>query len=211
MGDERQLLGHQERGRVLNRRQIQEGVSLIELAIGLLIISLLVAMAVPGFRDWIQSTQIRTAAESILNGLQLARTEAVRRNSQVRFQLTDSVDNACGLSTVDANWVISQDDPSGSCDSASSDTVAPRIVQVRPTAEGSANAVVAAGQSTIIFNGLGRVTPVPAGDVNIDITNTTGGSCAPAGSMRCLRVVVSPGGQVRLCDPALASTNPQGC
>jgi type IV fimbrial biogenesis protein FimT len=65
-----------------------------------------------------------------------------------------------------------------------------------------------------MFNGLGRVTPVPAGNITIDVTNPTGGTCATIATpapMRCLRVVVTAGGQVRLCDPAFASTDPQGC
>jgi len=70
---------------------------------------------------------------------------------------------------------------------------------------------VAATQSVVVFNGLGRVTPVPAGNIDIDISNPSGGACAAAGPMRCLRIRVSTGGQIRMCDPILASTDPQGC
>jgi type IV fimbrial biogenesis protein FimT len=198
---------------VLRQRHRQRGTTLVELLIGLAIIALLFALGAPGFGTWIQNTQIRTAAETIQSGLQLARGEAVRRNATVRFQLTSGVTAGCALSTTAGNWVVSQDDPTGACNSAASDTVAPRIIQVRPTAEGSPNAVVAAGQSTIIFNGLGRVTPVPAANIDIDISNPTGGACATSSvaGMRCLRIRISSGGQVRMCDPLLASTDPQGC
>ena len=88
----------------------------------------------------------------------------------------------------------------------------PAAIQSRASAEGSLNAVVAAGQTVIAFNGTGRVTPVPTADINIDISNPAGGVCAAAtGPVRCLRVVVSRAGQVRLCDPARASTDPRGC
>lgn len=196
-------------------------MSLIELMVGIAIVAILFSLAAPSFSTWIQNTHIRTAAEAIQNGVMLARAEAVRRNSTVRFQLTDTTDNSCALSTTGTNWVVSQDDPTGACASAipdPSDTSppAPRLIQVRAGAEGSRNALVAAGQSTVVFNGLGRVTPVPAGDINVNISNPIGGDCAadvPAGPMRCLRVVVSPGGQVRMCDPAFvfSDTYPQGC
>lgn len=187
----------------------QAGVSLIELMIGLAILAVLLAMAAPNFSAWIQNTQIRTVAETIQNGLQLARTEAVRRNTQVRFQLTTTTDNSCALSTANNNWVVSLDDPSGKCASAPSDTVAPRIIQVRPAAEGGVKAVVAADRSALVYNGWGQV---PAGSANINITNPSGGACAiTSGPMHCLRVVVTTGGQVRMCDPARASTDPQGC
>ena len=192
---------------------MMRGATLVELMIGLTIVALLMAMGAPSFFTWIQNSQIRTSAEAIQNGLYLARGEAVRRNTTTRFQMTTTLDSSCALSASGTNWVVSLDDPSGACDSAASDTVLPRIIQVRPAAEGTANAVVAAGQSTIIFNGLGRVTPVPAGNIDIDITNPTGGACATSTTtgMRCLRVRVSTGGQIRMCDPLAASTDPRGC
>ena len=185
----------------------------MELLIGLAIVALLFTMGAPSFFKWIQNSQIRTSAEAIQNGLHLARGEAVRRNTSVRFQMTTNVTASCALSTSGASWVVSLDDPTGACGATASDTNAPRIIQVRPAEEGTANAVVAAGQSSIVFNGLGRVVPVPAGNIDINISNPNGGVCATATSdgMRCLRVRVSTGGQIRMCDPILASTDPQGC
>lgn len=196
---------------MLNLLYKQCGASLVELIIGLVIVGILLAMGVPAFGSWIQNTKIRTTAEAIQNGLQLARAEAVHRNDLIRFQLMDSVTNTCAFSTTSSNWLVSMDDPSGACASTPSDTVAPRIIQLRSAAEGSTNVVVAAGQSAVVFNGLGQVTPVPAGSISINLANLTGGACAPAGPMRCMRVEVSTGGQIRMCDPALASTDPQGC
>jgi len=189
------------------------GATLVELMIGLTIVALLLAMGAPSFYTWIQNSQIRTAAESIQSGLYLARAEAVSRNTTARFQLTTTLDSSCGLSASGTNWVVSLDDPTGACDSAASSTVAPRIVQIRAGAEGTANAVIAAAQASIAFNGLGRVTPVPVGSIDINVSNPIGGACATAtaAGMRCLRVRVAAGGQIRMCDPVLASTDPQGC
>ena len=216
MDGQRGMLGHQQGGGVLTKpAHRQQGMTLVEIAIGLVIVGLLLMLGLPSFGQWLQNSQIRTAAESIQNGLQFAKAEAVRRNATVRFQLADTATAACNLSTTGTNWVVSQDDPTGACNAAASDTVAPRIVQMRPAAEGTANAAIAAGQSTIVFNGMGRVTPVPAATVTIGISNPTGGACAALGGgggpMRCLNVTVSTGGQVRMCDPALASTDPRGC
>lgn len=193
------------------------GVSLIELAVAMAILAILVMAGLPSFGAWLQNTQIRTAADAVLNGVQVARAEAVRRNTTVRFQLTDTLTNACALSTTGANWIVSLDNPVGACATTPWDEVTAstmRILQVRPSSDGTPNAVVAASQDTIVFNGLGRVTPVPASNITIDVTNPTGGVCATTSTpapMRCLRIVVSTGGQVRLCDPAFASTDPQGC
>lgn len=213
------VLDHQGGRHVLGKLHAARGMTLIELMVGIAIVAILFSLAAPSFGTWIQNTHIRTSAEAMQNGLILARAEAVRRNTNVRFQLTDTLNNSCALSTTGTNWVISQDDPTGACASAvvnPSDTApaAPRIIRKRAGTEGSRNALVAAGQTTIIFNGLGRVTPVPAGDININITNPVGGNCTfdtTPGPMTCLRLVVSPGGQVRMCNPKFASPDPQGC
>ena len=58
-------------------KTLQRGVTLIELAIVLAVVALLYSQAAPSFAVWIKSAQIRTAAESMQNGLQLARAEAI--------------------------------------------------------------------------------------------------------------------------------------
>jgi type IV fimbrial biogenesis protein FimT len=197
----------------------QRGFSLIELMVGIAVFATLMVLGLPSLTTWMQNSQIRTAADAIQNGLQVARGEAVRRNTTVRFHLTDTADNACATSATGTNWVVSLDVPDGACATAAwnEDTTAPpavRILQMRPSTEGTRNAVVAANQASVIFNGLGRVTPVPAQKITINVSNPTGGTCATIGTpapMRCLRVEVSTGGQIRLCDPAFASTDPQGC
>ena len=115
---------------MLSLRTNRYGFSLIELMVALAVLGLLLALAMPMFGTMIQNSRIRTSAEAIQNGLQLARAEAVRRNQQVRFQMTSSVDAACALSASGSNWVVSingtaSGDPTGACNSAPSDIVAP--------------------------------------------------------------------------------------
>ena len=94
---------------------------MIELMVGIAIVAVLFAMASPSFGVWIKNSQIRTSAEAIQNGLMLARSEAVRRNTTVRFQLTSTLDNNCALSTSGSNWVVSLSRPDGARDTPSAD------------------------------------------------------------------------------------------
>lgn len=205
---------------MLNISKNQAGFTMIEILLAVSIVSILFAVAAPSFFTWTQNTKIRTASDAIFGGLQLARSEAVKRNASVRFQLTDSLTNGCALVTNSSNWIVSLNDPTGKCANtpaepppspAAPDPANPYIIQSRSAAAGSANVTVAADVSTLIFNGLGRLTPTPAGNINIDTSNSTGGSCAASGGpMRCLKIFITPGGLVKMCDPTKSGTS-QGC
>jgi type IV fimbrial biogenesis protein FimT len=198
------------------RRRMQ-GFNLIELMIGIAIMGVLITIGLPNLSTWLQNAQIRTAADGVLSGLNLARAEALRRNAPVRFQFTTTLDAGCALSTTGRNWVVSLADPTAQCNVAPSETAAPQILQAKSSVEGTPNAVITAtGGSSVTFNGLGRASG--AGQITaVDITNTTGGACQTSdgtagGPMRCLRVQISAGGQTRLCDPAVTSaTDPRFC
>ncbi len=196
-------------------RRRQGGVTLVELMIGVTIVSILLLAGIPSFTRWMQDSQNRTAAESILNGLHLARVEAIKRNTLVRFELVDTD----GL----VNWTVGCVTETDDC---------PQVIQRREAAEGTPNARVGVadiptptpddyfdtpivagvgldtGEASVTFNGVGRVQPNGGGaDIErIDVTNAT-----PVGGRRYV-VTINSGGQIRMCDPALSfSNNPQGC
>jgi type IV fimbrial biogenesis protein FimT len=198
---------------MLTGLSMQRGVSLIETMIGLVIVSLTLAVGAPSFSTFMQNTHIRNAAEAVQNGLSLARMEAVHRNTNVQFTL-----GAGGAWTIGCVTAVADLDGDGVVD-------CPATIQARAAAEGSSNATVALSEivaatnavaaspvitTQISFNGMGKVRTLPAGNnAVINISNPAGGTCAAAGGvMRCLRVVVSTGGQVRMCDPKLSVSNP---
>jgi type IV fimbrial biogenesis protein FimT len=206
------LLGLEEGRLMLSGPAEPRGFSLIELMVTLTVLAFALMMGLPSLSAWLQNSKLRSAAESIMSGLQLARSEAVSRNALVRFQLTSSLDNSCVLSPTSANWVVNtgSTDAAGNCGVAPSDTVAPLIVQKRDATKDLAGMVVNSGASSISFNGLGR--PTPAAALSIDLSNPSLGDCAASGGpVVCLRVVVSAAGQVRMCNPNFSSTDPQGC
>ena len=212
-------------------RTSQRGFTIVEIMISLVVLGVLIGLGAPGFVEWLQNQQIRAAAEATLNGLQVARGEAVRRNAPVRFQLVSDLTSTCVLASdsvtapVSVSWVVSLADPAGACDAItdSGQPVPPpgRILQRRTSAEGSPNARAtsvfvpsppgppAQAASTVTFAALGNVianadaTP----SINkIDMTNIN-----VTGATRPLRIIVSSGGSVRMCDPALALPEPRGC
>lgn len=178
---------------MLNR---QLGFSLVELMIAVVILGILLAAAVPSYRSWLENSQIRTAAESVQNGLQLARAEAARGNTSVKFTLSGNDWSVDRLAMGAASGVF---------------YTAAENIQSRSGNEGSKHAVITPTSNSVTFNGMGRTTA----DVTFEVKNPTGGACATntsSNGMRCLNVVVAPGGTIRMCDPALnGSSNPQAC
>ena len=217
---------------MLSNRMRQCGVTLIELLIAVSIIATLMFLGLPSMGTWLSNSQIRTTGETLLAGINVARTEALRRNAVVRFQLTTTMDSGCALvvpavPVTGANWVVSLGNPAGLCDKAPADqadpnpptALDPKIIQKKSGTEGSRQAVVTAtGSSTLYFFGLGRLT-TPLGAPNIteiNITNPVAGNCQHVdvanGTMRCLRITISNGGQIKMCDPAvLDNTDPRFC
>src|SRR5690606_17080573 len=69
-----------------------------EEVVAMAILAILMPAAAPSLGDWMSRTRMRNAAESVHNGLNQARMEAVRRNRAVGFYLVSSLDDDCQLS-----------------------------------------------------------------------------------------------------------------
>jgi type IV fimbrial biogenesis protein FimT len=192
------------------------GFTLVEIAVTLTVLAVLLTLAVPGFGQWLRNQRVRAGAESILAGLQLAKAEAIKRNTTVRFSMVSSLASGCALIATSSdvgqwNWIISTVDPvANSCPEPGAST---GVIQSRPGAEaaGSGTAVtINATRATVSFDGLARGTA----DATFLVSAGGSGQCAKnAAGVRCLNVVVTaPGGEIRLCDPAVTSgSDPRKC
>lgn len=196
--------------------QRRRGVTLIELVVAIAVLAGLLALALPDVRDWMRNLKVRTAAESVRNGLELARMEALRRNQQVGFWLVrDSTSpvptNACALSSTSAAWVVSVSSPAGHCGEDPSLTDAPQLVQRSTARENASDLVVAAKDAAgitstqVLFNGLGQVQGGAgvSSIAQIDLESSGGG--------RKLRVTVEGGGAIRMCEIGVAAGDARAC
>jgi type IV fimbrial biogenesis protein FimT len=202
----------------MDARRRARGVTLIELLVGISILGLLMVMAAPGLAEWFANTRLRNTAEALATSLQNAKGEAVSRNARVRFQLTSSLGDDCAINDSGPHWVVNLDpdaEPTavaGQCAAAPSDTDAPRLLSRHDGREGAATTVIDGSVETLVFNGLGRIAPVPAGDIVFEVRAADEADCVANGGARtCLRVVVTPVGQVRTCNPAVSTPHPGAC
>ena len=189
----------------------QRGFSIIELATALTIIALLLALGMPSLSEYVQNARLGTAAQSFVNGLNLARSEAIRRNAPVEFMVTSDVigpgvENTASANGSGTNWIVRYQ-------VGASGPYFP--VEVKSMLDGGGLApsvTVAASDPLVTFNSLGGTTTgLINGGTAITLKNPPMGLCAPVGPVRCWTVVVRPGGQVHLCDPAAAVGDSRAC
>lgn len=194
------------------------GFTLVEIMVTMALFVVLLGLGVPAFMTFILNAKVKNAAETSLAGINLARAEAVSRNTVVRFQMVTNLTSSCANSSTALGWVVSLDSPAGACEIAPSATTTPRIVQKQAGTEGTDSISVAAtGGSGVAFNGLGRIVSggtLPTPFTQIDFTSAQGvcEHAAADGTVRCLRILLSTGGQAKLCDPKVAATtDPRYC
>lgn len=164
----------------------QHGFTLVELAITVVVLGILTAIGLPSFTTFLRNTEQRSASESVLHGIQLARAEAVRRNERVRF-------------VIDPNtaWAVYADG-------------AGTTLQSKPTREGGPHVTLAFTPTVgrrVTFNSFGRVT------ANADATAAlTQIDFSATGASMSRRITIAAGGQIALCDPSIqTSGDPRKC
>jgi len=174
---------------MLTRRA--HGFTLIEVMIAVTILSIVTVMAMPMFLGMAASGRIRTSAEAFQNGISMARAEAVRQNTPVAFTIDGTGWQVVRLSD---NAVLRQ--------GSGIEGAAGIVTTPTPT-----------GSKTIAFDVFGFVSsPNPDGtdplsSIDFDVPN--GEDLGSA--RRVLRVQVNTGGEIKLCDPAVATTDTRAC
>ncbi len=202
---------------MLTLKTRQRGITMMEVMVSVVIIGILMAIGAPALSNWMQNVQVRSTAESVLTGLQLARAEAVRQNTKARFQLTDTGGKASW--TVTTSRLDRTDCPAGS-------DLFPCPVQSSGASESGQNArlgvstasldttnyatAIAAGTGMsagpyVVFDAFGRADSTLTNITRIDVTS------ASYANARRMIITITTSGMARLCDPSLPVSNSQSC
>lgn len=105
-------------------RGVARGFTLMELMIVLAVAGVILAIGAPNFREFRMNNSLTAAANDYLASLQLARTEAVKRQGIV--SVCRSADPAAAEPACDGDdfsgWIVFED-PDGDCDRANTEVL----------------------------------------------------------------------------------------
>ncbi len=186
------------------------GFNIIELITVLAIFGILFTLAIPEFRSYTQNSRILAAAQGLFGALQQARAEAIKLNAPVQLILTDNTaltnPNITDTSSTGVNWMVRAFNRS---------TAAYDLVNAKSGTEGGmAGQIVVSGTDAannpvaiVEFNGLGGTTLTSVATFTIQPAANQGTCNTPTDQtrLRCLTVVVTPGGRSQVCDPSITA------
>lgn len=187
------------------------GFSIVELMVAVALMALLLGLAAPSMTTWTRNAQTRAVSDALQNGLRVAQAEALRRHRQVVFFRTavPTCNNAVVASSTGAFWAIR------TVAMVAGDPV--ETIQCGVLSDVAAG-VALNGPTALCFNGTGRQTAnatpgIGGATCDLALSGTSQFDVSVAAGDRPLRVLVTLGGSVRMCDPArtLSSAAPDGC
>jgi type IV fimbrial biogenesis protein FimT len=116
------------------------GVTILELLVAITIVGVLVAIAMPNLRDMLITQEVKSTSFDLMASLTYARSEAIKRNTQVKVAATDASDWGKGWQIT----VISIGPSNGT------------VLRNQPAAKRAAISVTPGGTGAITFSSTGR-------------------------------------------------------
>jgi type IV fimbrial biogenesis protein FimT len=183
-------------------RDRQAGISVVEMMVVVALLGVLTALAIPSFSGWLERLRVRSAAEAIHTGIQLARVEALSRNAVVRFTLQPN-----------GNWSVAcaASSTAAGCDSTTA-------LHSRAGAEGAGSFALSVNNSTATLSTDVTVDFLPQGTPDTSVAGyinqvdvVAANDVDSTSVSRALRVTLSNFGRSRLCYPNAAAGEATAC
>jgi type IV fimbrial biogenesis protein FimT len=167
----------------------ERGFTLVELMVAVTVALFLLISGMPIMNTYVGNVRLRAGSEGMLDGLAVARNEAIRRNTTVLYRYNGP------------EWFVVIPGASGAPDTT--------LVHRAESANSPLRVTPSAGQ--VAFSGSGRTFPAGTA-LAIQFSNPSAGACRiNGGEVTCLRIDLPASGEPRLCDPAATPGSPKAC
>ncbi|WP_165488660.1 MULTISPECIES: GspH/FimT family pseudopilin [Dyella] len=158
-------------------RSHQSGYTVVELMLGIIILSILSVIALPNLRDFMRRNAVIAQSNSLLGDLQYARSEAITRRGLVsvcpRASDAGEAATACatgGSASFDGGWLIYVT-PTANTDYNAANAA---YQLLRVTSTNGTVSLRASGNTMMTFNARGELTPLA--DASLSVCTKAGGS-----------------------------------
>lgn len=173
---------------VRQMKKANSGITLLELIIGFVIVGIIMTLAASSLVDYFRNSKVRNLADELQADLQNAKYEAIKRNGTVNLTITGT------------RWITTAIDNTGQTQ-----------LSERTALSDENNLTIQPANLSISFNSQGRLTG-SGGNITVAIRPQNSLECRQnRGNIRCLQINIQTSGQLKLCDPALDSSDPRGC
>lgn len=137
-------------------RRDAHGFTLIEMMMGVAILTILVAIGAPSFSDFIKKSQLTSSSSALAADLNYARAEAIMRNAPVIVCAKASSSSTCSTTpTWQSGWLVCVDANSDNvCDTATANAPNP----IRQRSAVSSKTPITAGAAVVRFSAVGGMT-----------------------------------------------------
>lgn len=136
-----------------SQRCSETGFTIMELMVVVTVLGILISIAAPSFRSLTQSQQVKNASFELFSSLSLARSEAIKRNSNVTLTAVSYPDSEVG-------WVIT---------SSGGETI---------RTQGALKGIVITSDATgVTYTRSGRATTSPTFQIDTSATATANVRC----------------------------------
>jgi type IV fimbrial biogenesis protein FimT len=147
---------------------------------------ILSAVAAPSLSKMIRANRVQTEASALMNDLQFARTEAVKRGSGVTVCPSSDGATCLGTNTWQSGWIVFNDDNS----SGTVDTSTDKVLRARKTFTSNDTAVASPSKTYVLFNREGFTSNLGTSTVTFAVHSPDAATAAT----RC--VAVNIGGRM---------------
>jgi type IV fimbrial biogenesis protein FimT len=149
-------------------RWVSLGFTIVELLVAMAVAGILAAIGIPAFNSFVQNDRDTSQINSLAMSLNLARSEAVKRNTSVGVKVCPSSNGACNSPAGGwgAGWIVLDLDPNN--------TLAPVLQQVPALAGTNVLTATGGGANGITFRSNGSVVA----SLKVKVCDARGGAYA---------------------------------
>lgn len=148
----------------MKRKRIA-GFTIIELMVTVTLLSVVLVLALPGFQSFIQNNRVATQANNFITALTLARSEALKRGTNV--SVCASSDQATCTGAWNQGWIVFTDNATGSNAPAIN-----TVIQAFEALDGNPSLTEASNATFVRYQSSGLVSAARA--FTLTISNCTG-------------------------------------